>query len=399
MSNPDKQGSRARSSGHGAGSLAGASLPADFGDLLLAWYRENGRDLPWRRTREPYAILVSELMLQQTRVETVLDRYGRFLERFPDFATLAAADVDEVLAEWSGLGYYRRARALHAIAQAVVERHGGNLPEDLESLLALPGVGPYTAAAVASICFGLPELAIDGNIARALCRLGAVEEDPKKSSVQRHLRELAAPQLAAHPAGDFNQALMELGARVCVSRSPRCADCPVPDMCAARWLGIESQIPPSRPQPILEVREEALVVEEDGRYFLVRGQRPGVLQDMWELPTLDSRLEMESLNEYMQYQDWPFERGGLLGEIQHGITSRRITCSVYRGRSLAELPELEVCESSGEADRGGRPDEQTAPNTRIAAGWFTLGEIAELPLAASARKAFEEVLGVGLTRG
>jgi len=354
-----------------------AELPPDFGNLLLTWYRQNGRDLPWRRTRDPYAILVSELMLQQTRVETVLDRFESFLERFPDFATLAAADADEVLAEWSGLGYYRRARALHAVAQAVVEQHNGKLPENVDLLRALPGVGPYTAAAVASICFGLPELAIDGNIARALCRLAAIEEDPKKSSVLRRLRELASTQMAAHPAGDFNQALMELGARVCVPRTPRCGECPVPDMCAARWLGIESQIPPSRRQPVREVREEALVVESDGRYFLVRGQRPGVLQDMWELPTLDSRLELESLNEYMHQRGWPFDRGELLGEIRHGITDRRITCSVYRGRLL----------------------EETAEITDIQTGWFTVDEIAALPLAASARKAFTGVLGVDLTRG
>jgi A/G-specific adenine glycosylase len=352
-------------------------LPDEFGDRLLAWYQQNGRDLPWRRTRDPYAILVSELMLQQTRVETVLDRYGRFLERFPDFAALAAADVDEVLAEWSGLGYYRRARSLHSVAQAVVDQHDGKLPKELDSLLALPGVGPYTAAAVASLCFGLPELAIDGNIARALCRVAAIEDDPKKSSVQRRLREIAAAPMADHPSGDFNQALMELGARVCVPRAPRCGDCPVPDMCAARWLGIESQIPPSRRQPVREVREEALVAESDGRYFLVRGQRPGVLQDMWELPTLDSRLELESLNEYVRQQGWPFDRGELLGKIQHGITDRRITCSIYRGRLLEEAPEI--------------TDSRT--------GWFTSGEIAALPLAASARKAFEKVLGVGLTRG
>jgi A/G-specific adenine glycosylase len=382
-------------------------LPADFGDRLLAWYRQNARDLPWRRTHDPYAILVSELMLQQTRVETVLDRYGRFLERFSDFAALAAADVDEVLAEWSGLGYYRRARSLHALARAVIEQHDGRLPDDLDSLRALPGIGPYTAAAVASICFGLPELAIDGNIARALCRLAAIEEDPKKSSVQRRMRDLTAAEMAAHPAGDFNQALMELGARICLPRSPRCGDCPVPDMCAARWLGIESQIPLSRRQPVREVREEALVAERDGLYFLVRGQRPGVLQDMWELPTLDSRLELESLDAYMRQQGWPFERGELLGEIQHGISDRRITCSIYRGRLLEEPPELTVPEISEHVDSAGIElpgsdallDGSIGVGSDIRTGWFTLSDIAALPLAASARKTFEKVLRVGLTRG
>jgi len=399
MSKPRKQETSEARPSSGTPSPAPSELPADFGDLLLAWYHENARDLPWRRTRDPYAILVSELMLQQTRVETVLDRYERFLERFPSFANLAAAEVDDVLAEWSGLGYYRRARSLHSLAQAVVEQHGGRLPSDIDSLRALPGVGPYTAAAVASICFGIPELAIDGNIARVLCRLGAIEEDPKKSSAQRRLRDLASAQMSAHRAGDFNQALMELGARVCVPRSPRCGDCPVPDMCAARWLGIESQIPPSRRQPIREVREEALVVEHNGRYFLVRGQRPGVLQDMWELPTLDSRLGLKSLDQYIRQNGWPFERKDLLGEIQHGITDRRITCSLYRGRRLADSPDFTARRFSEKTDRGDISDEPADPNTTIRAGWFTLREIAALPLAASARKAFADVLRVGLTRG
>jgi A/G-specific adenine glycosylase len=346
-------------------------------------------------------------MLQQTRVETVLDRYGRFLQRFPDISTLAAADVEEVLAEWSGLGYYRRARSLHALAQTVVEEHGGRVPDDLDSLLELPGIGPYTAAAVGSICFALPALALDGNIGRALCRLAAIEDDPKKSSVQRQLRELAAAQLAAHPPGELNQAVMELGARVCLPRSPRCEKCPVADMCAARWLGIESRIPPSRRQEVRDVREEALLVESDGSYFLVRGQRPGVLRDMWELPTLDSRLELGSLSAYIRQQGWPFERGELLAEIRHGITNRRIACSIFRGRPVVAEPELAIRDAAPDAQS---PDTQrtapqdphsgtTEPARGIETGWFSLDEIADLPLAASARKAFAEVLGVDLTRG
>ena len=213
------------------------TLPDELVEAMLSWYHEMHRDLPWRRTRDPYAILVSEIMLQQTRVETVLGRYESFLARFPTVADLAAAPLDDVLAEWSGLGYYRRPRALHALAQTVVEHHGGNIPATLEELLALPGLGPYAAAAVGSLAFGIPALSVDGNVGRILCRLAGIEDDPRRAPVRRRLEGLVADAMQVHPPGELNQAIMEIGARVCVSRLPRCDECPAAQYCEAHALG------------------------------------------------------------------------------------------------------------------------------------------------------------------
>jgi len=189
---------------------------------LLDWYRANRRDLPWRRTRDPYAIWISETMLQQTRVETVIPYYERFLERFPDVAALADAESDDVLGAWAGLGYYSRARNLQAAARQIAERHGGRVPDDVEALRALPGIGRYTAGALASIAFDRPEPIVDGNVARVLARVKGIREDVKQPAVVKRLWEEAA-RLARGPApGDLNQALMELGATVCVPGEPRC---------------------------------------------------------------------------------------------------------------------------------------------------------------------------------
>jgi len=191
------------------------------GAALLHWYDAERRDLPWRRTTDPYRILVSEIMLQQTRVDTVIPRYARFLDRFPDLAALATASLDDVLAEWSGLGYYRRARNLHAAARAIVNDHAGRFPRQYTLLRALPGLGDYTAAAVAGIAFGEPHVGIDGNVNRVLCRYFGIAEAPTRAAVRRQLTAAAESLLAEHAPGDVTQALMELGAQVCTPRSPR----------------------------------------------------------------------------------------------------------------------------------------------------------------------------------
>ena len=348
------------------------TMPADLADAMLEWYGEMGRDLPWRRTRDPYAILVSEIMLQQTRVETVLGRYESFMERFPDIGALAAADVEDVLAEWSGLGYYRRARGLHALARAVVDEHGGEIPNQLDALLSLPGLGPYTAAAVGSIAFEIPALSVDGNVGRILCRLGGIEDDPRRAPVRRQLEQMVAEAMQAHPPGDLNQAIMELGARVCTPRSPRCDECPCASYCEAHALGIEELIPPSRRETVNAVTEYAAVIERDGKYLLFRGQRPTLVQDMWEFPTLDSRMAASSLEHHLGNLGWEVELGARLGEVRHGMTNRRISCLVYEGRLVKGVAP--------------HPD----------SGWFTPKEAAKLPLAASARKTLVELIGENL---
>ncbi len=365
-------------------------LPAELVAAMLAWYEEMRRDLPWRRTRDPYAILVSEIMLQQTRVETVLGRYESFLARFPGIAELAAAPLDDVLAEWSGLGYYRRPRGLHALARVVVDEHGGEIPDTLDELLALPGLGPYSAAAVGSIAFGIPALSVDGNVGRILCRLGALEDDPKRAPVRRQLEAMVAEAMRVHPPGEINQAIMELGARVCTPRSPHCHECPCAPYCEAHSLGIEELIPPSSKEVVRAVVEYAAVIERDGRYLLFRGQRPSLVADMWEFPTLDSRLATRpskaALGRHLADLGYPVELGSKLGEIRHGMTNRRISCRVYAATVRGGDDDSD---SLVVAEPGMAVSPSAAP---AAAGWFALDEIADLPLAASARKTLSGLL-------
>lgn len=292
---------------------------------LLAWYRRAARDLPWRRTRDPYAIWISETMLQQTTVDAVIPFYERFLARVPDIRTLARSREEDVLALWSGLGYYRRARNLRTAASRIVERHGGEFPTRYEQILALPGVGPYTAGAVASIAFGARTPAVDGNAARVLSRLFGLSNgdvDARSSSGHRRraprallmrstppdrhpglgphasragersrgtgagqLRELAAELAPKRRAGDWNQALMELGARVCRPSAPCCEACPVSYACRALADGDIARYTPKRRRPRnVDVRAALVAVERRGRVLLVRRPERELLGGLWELP-------------------------------------------------------------------------------------------------------------------
>ncbi|MGH7289297.1 MAG: A/G-specific adenine glycosylase, partial [Myxococcota bacterium] len=218
-------------------------LPGAVRSVLLTWYRRERRDLPWRRTRDPWAIWVSETMLQQTRVETVIPYYERFLERFPSVQALADAEPDELMKSWAGLGYYSRARNLKAAAHKVVEEHGGRVPDDLEALRELPGVGRYTAGALASIAFDRPAPIVDGNVARVLARLLDLDFDVKSPAGQRRLWDEAAALADGPSPGDLNQALMELGALVCTPRAPRCPLCPLREDCRGLAAGRAEALP------------------------------------------------------------------------------------------------------------------------------------------------------------
>ncbi len=241
---------------------------------LLAWYDANARDLPWRRTRDPYAVWVSEIMLQQTRVETVIPYYERFLSRFPDARSLADASEDEVLASWSGLGYYRRARLLHAGVREVVERYGGEVPGEPEERRSLPGIGRYTAGAIGSICFDREEPIVDGNVARVLSRAFAIEHPIGSSASERALWERAAELVKGPRPGDLNQALMELGATTCTPRAPRCGDCPIAPWCAARASSRQDELPvPKKRKEPRRVEMVAVVASRaDGAVALVRAE-------------------------------------------------------------------------------------------------------------------------------
>ncbi|MDF1799516.1 MAG: A/G-specific adenine glycosylase [Planctomycetota bacterium] len=262
------------------------ALVARLRSELLAWYAGAARDLPWRRTRDPFAIWLSEVMLQQTRVEAVVGYWQRFLDALPTIEALAAADEDQVLALWSGLGYYRRARALQAAAQRVVALHGGRLPADPAALADLPGFGPYTTGAVASIAFGLAEPLVDGNVARVFARWFELELEPHGGPWRRTNWGLARALLVADQPGAWNQALMELGATVCTPRSPRCGACPVASDCRARAAGRTAELPlPPKKRAVVEVHVEALLAESPAGVLLVRRPPGGRNPGLFELPT------------------------------------------------------------------------------------------------------------------
>jgi A/G-specific adenine glycosylase len=251
---------------------------------LLEFYSARRRDLPWRRSPTPYGILVSEFMLQQTRVETALPYYLRWMARFPTLPALAAATESEVLGAWQGLGYYARARNLHRAAQAILTDHHGEVPSSMEALRALPGIGAYTAGAVASIAFGQPEPAVDGNLRRVLARL-ADDPSPSPSNLARWTRSL----LDAAVPGDSNQALMELGATVCTPRAPKCEICPVSTWCGAHRAGTAAERPARLPRPAKTRRQEAVVVLATGdappELFLEVAPEGGGLGGLWRFPS------------------------------------------------------------------------------------------------------------------
>ena len=254
---------------------------------LLAWYATHRRDLPWRRATDPYAVWVSESMLQQTRVNTVIPYYERFIERFPSVRDLAESEIDEVLGLWSGLGYYSRARRLHAAAVKLVEDHGAEFPRDRRAAEALPGVGAYTAGAVLSIAYGLEERLIDGNVQRVLARWFAVRGVVTKAGPRRVIEDMAGALV--NGVGDpssWNQALMELGATICLPKAPHCEGCPVSSECEARALGVQAALPElaAKPAPI-DVELEVFVVSDSGRVLLRRRGEEGRMAGLWELPT------------------------------------------------------------------------------------------------------------------
>jgi len=228
--------------------LTGGELTS-FRKQLLAWFRQFQHDLPWRRTKDPYRIWVSEIMLQQTRVAAVIPYYERFLARFPDVRALAEAPQEEVLRLWSGLGYYSRARNLQKAAQQIVVLHNGEFPEDEESILALPGIGSYTGAAILSIAFGAQHAVLDGNVARVLARLGAIRGALRESHRWQSLQKTAGDLLDPKSPGAWNQAMMELGAMVCTPRAPQCLVCPAAKFCRARELGDPESFPEKRKKP------------------------------------------------------------------------------------------------------------------------------------------------------
>jgi A/G-specific adenine glycosylase len=262
-----------------------------FADRLLSWWKRNGRqDLPWQHPRTPYRVWVSEIMLQQTRVETVVGYFRRFVERFPDVEALAAADLDDVLALWSGLGYYARARNLHAAARAIVTEHRGAFPSDVESLQALPGIGRSTAAAIVAQGFDRRAAILDGNVKRVLARHAGVDGWPGRTGVARRLWAASEARTPAARAADYTQAIMDLGATLCTPRAPACNACPVSVDCVARRESRQAELPSPRPRKTIPERVQRYLVARDdrGRVLLERRPPAGIWGGLWCVPEADS---------------------------------------------------------------------------------------------------------------
>ena len=309
---------------------------------LLAWYDTERRSLPWRyqpgEKADPYRVWLSEIMLQQTTVKTVIPYYERFLVRWPTVLALANADLDAVLAAWAGLGYYSRARNLHACAQIVARDHGGSFPRTTAGLLQLPGIGPYTAAAIAAIAFGEHAMPVDGNVERVVARLFAVTE-PLPVAKPR-LRELAAAMTPQTRAGDFAQAMMDLGATVCRPRRPSCLMCPLNSGCAASAIGIAPLLPARGAKTERPVRRGVAFValREDGHVLLRRRAEAGLLGGMLEMPSTDWVDDWVSAEVALRSAPVRADWWSVPGMVSHTFTHFRLEVMVFRGLTATETP-------------------------------------------------------------
>ena len=291
---------------------------------LLEWYRKNKRDLPWRRTKDPYAILVSEMMLQQTQVNTVIDYYARFLTRFPDFNALAYAEEQAVLALWQGLGYYSRARNLHQLAKQVVQTCGGRLPDDVEALKKLPGIGDYMCGAVMSIAFQKPVPAVDGNVLRVTTRVLNIHEDITKAKTKHTVTEKVAAWMPKNAASDFTQAMMELGALICKPKNPDCGICPLKTVCTALAAGTAEALPvkESKKKPMSQFYYAVLITAED-KLLMQQRDADGLLAGMWGLPLVEKQAGMDIDAVIGERMHTSMPAGKHLGAVSHVFTHRR----------------------------------------------------------------------------
>jgi len=336
---------------------------------LLEWFRISKRSMPWRDTQDPYAIWVSEVMLQQTQVATVVPYFKRFMAELPTIEALAAASEQTVLRLWSGLGYYSRVRNLHRAAKMLVRDSGGRFPHDVEAALQLPGIGEYTAGAILSIAFAQPVPAVDGNVERVLCRMACIEGPPRKAPARRIVRELAAQMAScAHP-GDLNQALMELGATICSPTAPRCAACPLRGHCRARAAGRHEELPHTPPRaPTVRRYTAAGIVRRADSVLVAQRIEEGVWAGLWEFPQADVEDEDPAVSLQLHV------RTTLGLEVQVGAQVLRITHGIMN--QTIELRVL-ACEAVGDT---------LEPHGYTQARWVSVDELADLPLSSPHRK-------------
>jgi A/G-specific adenine glycosylase len=343
-----------------------------FRRRLLAWYSRHARDLPWRRSRDPYRVWLSEVMLQQTTVAAVKPYFERFLAALPTVEALAAAQEQQVLRLWEGLGYYRRARGLHAAAKKIVGELGGKFPRDLPTLMTLPGIGRYTAGAVASIAFDVRAPILEANTIRLLSRLVGYRDDPAKAAGQRLLWQTAEDLLPRRDVARFNQALMELGSLVCTPTAPRCGACPVVGHCAAFERGLQHRIPAvAKPQATTDVREAAVIVRRNGAVLMRQCGAGERWAGLWDFP----RFAVEAEGPLFVHEELAAKvaaqtglavaPNGLLHTLRHGVTRFRITLDCYEAKAV-----------------GGRLRSTAERPVK----WQRLGDIDALPLSTTGRK-------------
>ncbi len=317
----------------------------EFRQDLIGWFEQEMRDLPWRKDQDPYKIWVSEIMLQQTRVDTVIPYFNRFMEQFPTIEALSEAEEEKVLKAWEGLGYYSRARNLHSAVKEVHEKYDGRVPDTPKEISALKGVGPYTAGAILSQAYGIPEPAVDGNVMRVLSRILLIEDDIAKAS-SRKVFEQAVRELISHENPSyFNQALMELGAMVCTPTSPSCLLCPVREHCVAFHEGVQHELPiKTKNKKQREVHLAAAVLKDDtGRTLIHKRADKGLLANLWEFPNVEIHLpyktEKEQLREVLKLEfGVDIELGEMIGTIEHVFSHLTWNIRVYEGK-LIELKE------------------------------------------------------------
>lgn len=342
---------------------------------LLSWYHRHRRDLPWRNTTDIYRIWVSEVMLQQTQVTTVIPYYHRFLRRFPDILSLSRAGEEEVLKLWEGIGYYNRCRNLHRAARMVESAFAGKIPRSPDRFRRLPGVGPYIEAAVMSIAVGLPLPAVDGNVLRVYTRLMGIDDDIRRSSTRKRITGELARIIPADAPGDFNQAVMELGALICIPRSPRCLKCPLRRVCRARINGRTGDIPRRSPRaPVPEYSVSIAVILRGNKFFIQKRAPEGHLAGMWEFPGGKAREgetpEQALRREIREELDIDVDVIKKVAEVRHAYTHFKIDLHVFLCRSEAV---------------------EFRPLRHQPFKWITVRQIDQYPFQAANHKFFEKL--------
>lgn len=344
---------------------------------LLAWYRHNQRSLPWRKTDDPYRIWISEIMLQQTQVDTVIPYYHRFLYNFPTVTALARARLQDVLKVWENLGYYSRARNLHTAAKVIVEKFGGKIPDNREAIKTLPGIGEYTAGAILSIAYKQALPAVDGNARRILCRVFAICKPMDDAREQKQLQQLAASLIPVNHPGDFNQALMDLGATICRTKNPDCSRCPISKLCRAQFQNLQTILPLTKKASKIPHRQAAAAVIRNSKGMLLVVQRPasGLLASLWKLPgdfiKTDENMENSLRNSVKKELDIAIRPEKHPVSVKHTYTHFRVTLHAYECRLLKGAPKPLRCQ-----------------NWR----WASQNDLKKLPLSKVDRTVLAEVL-------